>query len=77
MYDEVTNQFLARGMEKPSPAETGEKRETLRRNGCLAIQGASEALQRLSNEVAVSNRIATLAPAISDCYPEDKGKVEA
>lgn len=64
-------------MEKPSPAETGEKRKTLRRNGCLAIQGTSEALQRLSNEVAVSNRIATLASATSDSYPEDKGKMEA
>lgn len=64
-------------MEKPSPAETGEKREILRRNGCFAVQGASEALQRLSNEVAVSNRIATLASATSDRYPEDKRKVEA
>lgn len=64
-------------MEKPSPAETGEKQETLRRSGCLAIQGASETPQRLSNEVAVSNRITTLASATSDRYPEDKGKVEA
>ena len=64
-------------MEKPSPAERGEKRETLRRSRCLAVQGASEALQRLSNEVAVSNRIATLASATSDRYPGDKGKVEA
>ena len=64
-------------MEKLSPAETGEKRETLRRSGCLAIQGASEAPQRLSNEVAVLNHITTLASATSDRYPEDKGKVEA